>query len=128
MSLQVPAAIYERFPECGLFRRMKVSACPDARHFLDTWPRLIAGTERELEVDATIASTFSEANTLMSLVTRQKVFETAPRVQTAQLNVLTHRTEPLSPSRKRSGAPDSPVPCTSSLTPEREREYRLMDR
>src|SRR6266702_871886 len=56
-SLQVSAAIYERFPEYSLFHRMKVFACPGAKRFLDTWPSLVLGTACELE-EATIASTF----------------------------------------------------------------------
>ncbi len=78
---------------------MKVFACPGVKHFLDTWPNLISGTACELEEEATIASTFSEANmqtAFMSIAARQKEVETMPHVQTAQLNVLTHRTEPLS--------------------------------
>ncbi len=126
-SLQVSAAIYECFPECSLFRRMKVFACPGAKRFLDTWPSLVSGTACELEEEATIASTFSEVNTqtaFMSIAARQKEAETTLRVQTAQLNVLTHRTEPLPPSCERSGVgvPDSPAPATHGSTSEREEE------
>ncbi|KAI9446918.1 hypothetical protein BJY52DRAFT_1193826 [Lactarius psammicola] len=114
-------------PPSSLFRRMKVFTCPGAKHFLNAWPGLVSGTACELEEEAAIASTFSEANTqtaFMSIAARQKEFETALRVQTAQLNVITHRTDPLSPSHKRSGvgAPDSPAPATHSLTLEREEE------
>ncbi len=105
---------------------MKVFACPGVKRFLDTWPSLVSGTACELEEGATIASTFSEANTqtaFMSIAARQKEVETTLRVQTAQLNVLTHRTEPLSPSCKRSGVgvPDSPAPATHGSTSERGR-------
>ena len=121
------AAIYEHFPECSLFRRMKVFVCPGTKRFLDTWPDLVSGTACELEEEATIASTFSEANTqtaFMSIAARQKEVETTLRVQTVQLNVLTHRTKPLSPSCKRLGVGvlDSPAPATHGSTSEREEE------
>jgi len=97
--IQVCGAIYKHFPECGLFRRMKVFACPGAKQFLDAWLGLVLDMERELEEEATIASTFSKANTqtaFMSIAAQQKVVESALCAQTAQLDVLTHRTEPLS--------------------------------
>ncbi|KAF8257119.1 hypothetical protein EI94DRAFT_1818964, partial [Lactarius quietus] len=56
-------AIHEHFPDCSLFRCMKVFANPEARSFLDAWPGLVSGTERELEAEAAIAATFSEAST-----------------------------------------------------------------
>ena len=86
---------------------MKVFACPEAKDFLDAWPGLVSVTEHELGAEAAIASTFSEASTqtaFMSLAARQKEFETSLRVQTAQLNILKNRTEPLSPSYKQSGS------------------------
>jgi hypothetical protein len=109
---------------------MKVFACPDARNFLEAWPGLVSGTERELEAEAAVAAMFSEANTqtaFMSLAARQKEFETSLCVQTAQLNVLTHRTEPLSPSYKRSGVQGSlalvsATGTTIGSTPERGEE------
>ena len=82
---------------------MKVFACPDAKNFLDAWPGLVSGTEHKLETEAAIAAKFSEANTqtaFMSLAAQQKEFETSLWVQTAQLNVLTHCTKPLSLSYK----------------------------
>ena len=42
---------------------MKVFACPDAKDFLDAWPGLVLGTVHELEAEAAIAATFSEAST-----------------------------------------------------------------
>lgn len=72
-------------------------------HFLEALPGLLSGTERQLEAEAAIAATFSEANTqtaFMSLAAWQKEFETALRAQTAQFNVITHHTEPLSPSHR----------------------------
>jgi hypothetical protein len=104
---------------------MKVFACPEAKCFLSAWPGLVSGAGHELEAETTIAASFSEANTqtaFMSLAARQKDFETALRVQTAQLNVLTHRTEALSPSRKRLGASDLPVQTAIGSTPGRGEE------
>ncbi|KAN0126226.1 hypothetical protein V8E53_015271, partial [Lactarius tabidus] len=115
---RVSAAIYEHFPDCSLFCCMKVFACPDARNFLEAWPGLVSGTEHELEAEAAVAAMFSEANTqtaFMSLAARQKEFETSLCVQTAQLNVLTHHTEPLSPSYKRSGEEQAHQPDPQSL-------------
>ena len=122
LSLQASAAIYEHFPGCSLFHRMKVFAFPDAKNFLDAWPGLVLGTVHELEAEAAIAATFSEASTqtaFMSLATRQKELESSLRVQTAQLNILTNRTEPLSPSYRRSDVRDALVSATIGLTPER---------
>ncbi|KAH8981783.1 hypothetical protein EDB86DRAFT_2769787, partial [Lactarius hatsudake] len=58
---RVCGAIHERFPECSLFRRMKVFTCPGAKEFLDAWPGLVSGMEHEIEEETIIASTFSEA-------------------------------------------------------------------
>jgi len=132
-SLQVSTAIYEHFPECSLFHCMKVFTCPGTKCFLDTWPSLVLGTACKLEEEATITSTFSEANTqtaFMSIAAQQKEVKTTLCVQTAQLNVLTHCTEPLSPSCKQLGVgvPDSPAPATYSLTSEREEEPLMAHR
>ena len=105
--MKVSAAIHERFPDCGIFRRMKVFSCPTAREFFAAWPVLFANANRDLEAEKAIASTFSEIPTqtaFMSLTARQKEFEAALRVQTAHLKILTRRTEPLSPSCTRSVA------------------------
>ena len=57
-SFQVSAAIYEHFPDCGLFHHMKVYACPDAKNFLDAWPNLLSGTKHELETEASMLLCF----------------------------------------------------------------------
>lgn len=117
LSLQVSAAIYEHFPDCSLFCRLKVFACPAAKHFLAAWPNLVKGAEHKLEKEMAISSTFFETNTqmaFMSLAAGQKGFEAVLRAQTAQLDTLTRRTEPLSPTQKRRGV------ATTSCTPARE--------
>ena len=104
---------------------MKAFACPAAKCFLAAWPDLVMGAECELETEGAIASAFFEANTqtaFMSLAARQKDFEMALRAQTAQLSILTHRTDPLSPSRKQPGASGSPATTSLAPTPEREEE------
>ncbi|KAF8260772.1 hypothetical protein EI94DRAFT_1706057 [Lactarius quietus] len=93
-------AIHEHFPDCSLFHCMKVFANPEARSFLDA----VSGTE--LEAEAAIAATFSEANTqtaFMSLAARQKEFETTLWVQTAQLNILTKLSAAIGPTPERRG-------------------------
>jgi hypothetical protein len=122
-ATKVSAAIYERFPDCAIFRRMKAFGCSAARNFFAAWPGLCENANRELEMEVDIASTFSELPTqtaFMSLTARQKEFEAALRVQTAHLKILTRRTEPLSPScarmvpdeRSHLGDPPNPsLPC-----------------
>ena len=58
----------------------------------------------------------------MSLATWQKELESSLQVQTAQLNILTNRTEPLSPSYRQSDVQDALVSATIGLTPERREE------
>jgi hypothetical protein len=104
-TTKVSAAIYERFPDCAIFRRMKAFSCPTAQTFFAAWPGLCENANRELETEMEIASTFSELPTqtaFMSLTARQKEFEAVLRVQTAHLKILTRWTEPLSPTCARS--------------------------
>ena len=97
---------------------MKVFSCPTARNFFAAWPGLCENANQELEAEMGIASTFSELPTqaaFMSLTARQKEFEAALRVQTAHLQTLTRRTEPLSPS------------CARSITGGAVSEYQTPD-
>jgi hypothetical protein len=89
---KVSAAIHEKFPDCGIFRRMKAFNCPAAQAFFAAWPGLCENANRELEAEIAIASTFSEIQTqtaFMSLTARQKEFDAALQVQTAHLKILT---------------------------------------
>ena len=104
--IQVSAAIHKSFPNCGIFRRIKVFGCPAAQSFFSAWPTLHSYAEQELSAELTIAATFSEVPTqtaFMSLTARQRDFEAVLHMQTAQLDVLTCRTAPLSPSCIHSG-------------------------
>jgi hypothetical protein len=50
-DMKVSAAIYERFPDCAIFRRMKAFSCPIAQNFFAAWPGLCEIANRELEAE-----------------------------------------------------------------------------
>ena len=100
--MQILACLHHEFPDCIVLQGLKVAQTPGAKTFFAEWPELRKTTEKALEQDCEIASTFREATTqaaFLSISARQCDFEDTMRQQSARLDVIARRTAPFSPSR-----------------------------
>jgi hypothetical protein len=109
LILQVTAAIYNTFPTSPIFKRVKVLQTAEAAAFFAQWPAAREVKEADNRAVNELGSAFRESATqsaFVALAARHTSLEAALRSQSVQLDVLTRRTEPLSPSRLREHGPN----------------------
>ena len=117
--IQVLASLHHEFPDCIILQGLRITHSPAAKSFFSQWLELRKAAEKAFERDREIASTFHEASTqsaFMSISARQRDLEDAMRRQSAHLQVIARRTEPLSPTRKQKVAP-TPLSVSPPSTP-----------
>jgi len=116
------AAIHQAFPESALLKRLKVLQSKEAAAFFTEWPAARETLDANSQAVNKLGSAFRESATqsaFVSLAARHTSLETTLRSHSQKLDVLTRRTEPLSPSHQQASTSQSRTrtPESTHLTP-----------